>query len=607
MIYLLLLAALPQIAVSASYPVVADPQVPVPGLLNATKVELFDWMNFTDFNPHAFSYAMPAAGASPQGWCKIVLVVECRCTEGRQFDRSVMLSIGQSFLFFGTTSEPVSDQGPDWVVTTDVTDFSAMLLSAAANHSGVIELDSTVTPVYTGVISCKSHLDFFPASEPLYPKPRVPHTVVGLGNAQSQLSTEISFPAFVAFSEVYLSLFVQNQHDDEFYWSCLPTNLSGLVGTCGQGSVRFAQVFVDGELAGLAPSFPYIFTGGIDPDLWLPIPGARTLNIVPLRVDLTCFAGILGDGKTHTLNVSMAPVYNDWWVLGGSLFGYIDPQVKATNLVSNTLPAAYRAAETVISSTLVAGRDNSLQGWANVSYSIAGACTATVDRDESPETTVAAAVNMTFFNRQLYNSSGSAVSRESYSSSTVLQHMEFATETAITAAPSAGVPAVKTASTLRFPLKVVQKLFPDPQNQSQTNQFTLVEQAFGSSTESTRGGTPEFAAAVEVAVASQDTVVIDHSSSVRGVNQASTGRFTFADSDGSCWERVVESRNSTVVSTATACEALSWKSRPIFGGSEHRQSRPAAGAVDAPLGKAAPVRSPRKPVEPSQPSRFSRL
>src|SRR6202008_533633 len=53
------------------------------------------------------------------------------------------------------------------------------------------------------------------------------------------------------------------------------------------------------------PVYPWIYTGGVDPFLWEPIPGVQTLNFVPYRVDLTPFAGVLSNGQPHTLSLNV--------------------------------------------------------------------------------------------------------------------------------------------------------------------------------------------------------------------------------------------------------------------------------------------------------------
>jgi hypothetical protein len=93
--------------------------------------------------------------------------------------------------------------------------------------------------------------------------------------------------------------------NDEFWYTCVPTTLSGALESCAGGAFREGQVSIDGQPAGVVPIFPWIFTGGIDQYLWRPIPAVQALNFVPYRVDLTPFAGVLSDGKTHRVAVNV--------------------------------------------------------------------------------------------------------------------------------------------------------------------------------------------------------------------------------------------------------------------------------------------------------------
>ena len=105
----------------------------------------------------------------------------------------------------------------------------------------------------------------------------------------------------------YLDVFAQGQQGDEFWYTCAPNDVAAELENCGNSSFREAEVTIDGTAAGVAPIYPWIFTGGIDPFLWRPIPGVHTLNFEPYRVDLTPFAGVLSNGQPHTVAIS---VYN---------------------------------------------------------------------------------------------------------------------------------------------------------------------------------------------------------------------------------------------------------------------------------------------------------
>jgi len=64
---------------------------------------------------------------------------------------------------------------------------------------------------------------------------------------------------------------------------------------------REGEISIDGAPAGAAPVYQWIYTGGIDPFFWEPIPGVQALNFCPYRIDLTPFAGVLSNGQPHTI------------------------------------------------------------------------------------------------------------------------------------------------------------------------------------------------------------------------------------------------------------------------------------------------------------------
>ena len=105
----------------------------------------------------------------------------------------------------------------------------------------------------------------------------------------------------------YLDVFAQSQSGDEFWYTCAPDDVAGELENCGSSAFRESEISIDGQPAGVAPVYPWIYTGGIDPYLWRPIPGVHTLNFEPYRVDLTPFAGMLSDGQQHTVAMN---VYN---------------------------------------------------------------------------------------------------------------------------------------------------------------------------------------------------------------------------------------------------------------------------------------------------------
>jgi hypothetical protein len=90
-------------------------------------------------------------------------------------------------------------------------------------------------------------------------------------------------------------------------------------GLCGGGAFRELQVFVDGTLAGVATPFPVIYSGGLNPFMWRPIPSVEQFDIAPYLVDLTPFAGTLTDGHPHRIAITVANNEGFWPVDGDLL------------------------------------------------------------------------------------------------------------------------------------------------------------------------------------------------------------------------------------------------------------------------------------------------
>lgn len=309
-------------------------------------VQLFKDATFANFSPLVFHYAPPAACRGP--WAKVVFTGQFSVSAGRQYDRTANVFLGGANLFFGTTPEPRSSLSPSWTVQTDVTRYAALLRS---NQIGQVNLGNLVNSTYTGVITGSGTLTFYPGPS-LHGAGGHWNTsgvdmdswVYGLntGNAPAGLDTgtdRLSATLVPPRNLVQLDMDViaQSQGNDEFWYTCVPDDLSSQLQSCGGTGYRAVQVYVDGKLAGLAPVSPWIYTGGIDPYLWTPIPGVQTLNFHAYRVDLTPFVGLLDDGQAHTVSVGVAQA-DQYFSVAATLVGSTDPRqsVVQGGLIGNS-------------------------------------------------------------------------------------------------------------------------------------------------------------------------------------------------------------------------------------------------------------------------------
>lgn len=339
----------------AGYPITADPPVAHPNEppcvdklfnphtppLNPSGLPVGD---FADYSDHPFNYTPPKNCPGP--YAKIIFKMHFRVSAGVQYDRTGAVWIGGTNVFFGTTAEPGQNASPRWTIERDVTEYAPIFAQPSTGQASVYNI---VNSQYTGIIYGTAELDFYqsdkqspPAdvADAVYPLSAGPTGgYVYLDSASDQMSGTFSFPTNVRAA--YLDVFLESQGGDEFWYTCFPNDLAQKLNNCGNTAFREGEVSVDGQPAGVAPVFPWIYTGGIDPYLWIPIPGVETLNFKPYRVDLTPFAAQLDDGNPHTISVS---VYNDdnYFAANGALLVYQDhgsSQVTGA-LVTNGTPSA---------------------------------------------------------------------------------------------------------------------------------------------------------------------------------------------------------------------------------------------------------------------------
>jgi hypothetical protein len=330
------------VALGSSRSVTAEPPVARPAG-QPIVVPLFHDFTFTDYAPRPFLYAPP--GGHAQRWAKIVLVDDFSVSAGRQFDRSAEISIGHTNIYFGTTAEPSDNVSPAWHVERDLTEYAALFRVALP---GEITVGNTVDSKYTGVIHGTASLRFYPVARHAAP-PLVPDMVLplpangknGIGSADSPADTvSATYTLPTNTVRAYLDLITESQGDDEFWYLNVPDSLTATLKAGGGTAFREAEVTVDGRPAGVAPVFPWIYTGGIDPSLWRPIPGLQTLNFVPYRVNLTPFAGVFNDGKPHTIGVRIVNNQNHFQI-AGTLLLFRDPKQPVVHgaLTADTLTA----------------------------------------------------------------------------------------------------------------------------------------------------------------------------------------------------------------------------------------------------------------------------
>jgi hypothetical protein len=531
--------------IGSSNPITADPPVERPHTPPCT-VQLFTNEQFADFNTKDFNYAPPSECHGP--WAKVVFSADFTVTAGRQFDRTAQFLIGNMNIFYGTTSEPRAILSPSWHVESDITDLSAGLKAPQTGHAilgNFVGVSGGVT--YNGIIYANAQLDFYPADF-RDPAPRVADVVVPLPTASvgaftlnttaDQLSQSVTLPRNT--EEAYLDVFAQSQSNDEFWWSCVPSDVANELFSCGNTAFRETEISIDGKPAGIAPVYPWIYTGGVDPYLWEPIPGVQTLNFKPFRVNLTPFAGVLSDGNAHTVGISVYNA-NSYFLATANLLAFTDPHAQRTNggLLSDTLSAAPAP---VVSENLNTDSSGNIAGTVGVSsarnYSISGWTTTSHGR---VETTVTGNVN--FSNNQKFTINGTQY----------IQDIAQSTTMDVSTTSREGIFSTVDAKHYTYPFTfLIDEEFASDGSASELNTSNQVYQV---TEDKSLGLLPIFHSAVSNQVSSTDTDLFSTTGSFIGPsNASSTQTYKASNTLGYCYGRkLVSATNKLTAVDNVSC------------------------------------------------------
>jgi hypothetical protein len=528
-----LILSLPGLAQPTSTPVTADPTVPRPHSTPCV-VQLYSNFQFADFSPKPFTYR-PAAGC-PGPWAKVVLEADFACTAGRQFDRTAEIAIGHANVYFGTTSEPSAAVSPSWHVERDLTDYSPLFRKV---QTGEVNLGNLVNSTFTGVLSGSARLLFYPASRSV-PAPRAADVVLPLSTAaggavlldttSNELTATFNLPANV--EGAFLDVITQSQAGDEFWYTCVPDDVSDELFSCGGTAFREAEVAIDGQPAGMAPVYPWIYTGGIDPLLWRPIPGVQTLNFLPYRVDLTPFAGVLSNGQPHQVALSVFNANHSFQVTG-TLLLYLDSAARhVTGAV--TLNTLGNSPSPTVTESLTTAPDGSITGGISTQsardFTIAGFVNTSHGRVDT-----SIQQHVTFSNDQQF------IDTDTQFQQNIEQHTDLVS---VTQTSRRGVVTIAEKQ-FSYPLILDINVVVNPDGTEA--QTTTSDQVFESQQGQVGGGAP-FLGFVDNEVKSTDTLLIDASGSIiTGFQDRASSQSYFSRSTASaCYSRSIASANGTV-------------------------------------------------------------
>jgi hypothetical protein len=503
--------------------VTADPNIARPSSTPCI-VELFKNASFYDFNVENFSYTPPAECPGP--WQKVVLEADINLNAGVQYDRTANFWLGPVNIYFGTTAEPSPNLGPSWHIENDLTDYSSIFYTA---QSGQADIGNTLCCGLTSTIYASAALEFYPvpsgqstpqSADQVYALSAGPSGgTVTLNTGTDALAATFTLPANV--QGAYLDVYAQGQSTDEFWYTCVPNDVATELQSCSNTAFRETEITIDGQPAGVAPVFPWIFTGGIDPYLWFPIPGVQTLDMIPYRVNLTPFAGLLSNGQPHTVSLS---VYNadSYFSATASLLIYLDHNAtQVTGAVTqNTLtsPSPTVTENLHVNSNYIRGnvvvasnRNFVISGYANTSH---GKVT----------TKVSQTVN--FSSNEFFTITANQYLQE------ISQTSKISSTTSI--AGGKEQPEV-TTQTYNFPLNLdINELV---QSDGDINQTTTADQNYTATVNTTQNGQSVFSSSMVNTAQHQDTLEFDSSFNLLGnTGQSAAQQYNYSNSGGINYE-----------------------------------------------------------------------
>ena len=502
-------------------------------------VQLFSNLDFADFNPKFFTYTPPADCPGP--WAAVVLNADWSIDAGRQFDRTAEIWVGATNVYFGTTAEPSHDVARSWHVESNLTDYSPLFQTG---QNGRVDLGNLVNGTYTSVIHGSAYIQFYPLGE----RQQAPRTAdmvlpmsasssggtVTLNTSSDQLTGTWTLPTNI--ERAYLDVFSQSQSGDEFWYTCAPSDVAAELQNCGSTGFREAEVSIDGTPAGVAPVYPWIYTGGIDPYLWRPIPGVHTLNFEPYRVDLTPFAGVLSSGQPHTVAVNVFNA-NGYFSETASLLLYLDAgstQVTGevtTNTIGQPTPSVHENLH--VTSTDVRGRVTVrsnrgfiVEGWAQTSHGMV-------------DTKVSESIDFSNAQNYFVKTDGS-VFNQSVDQTTVIS------ETVI--ARGSGHDVAVRVRQASWPLNLSYDFTANPDGSF--NQETRLTQGLNRLLLNTWNGIPVFFSQYSDSVSPADDLAVNAQGVVTTTNQANREDYSYNDSSGSCWNETVKAAAGALTSVS---------------------------------------------------------
>ena len=257
-------------------------------------------------------------------WSRIMLKIEGRLYDpvyGRpvQYDRVLWIYVNDVPVFWGSTP-----QRYNWTVTADVTIFYSLFKGQVEVE---IWLPNVIAPSIgvTGRFLLNVTLLFYPGEKP----ENLPDLVLPLWKREV-LKKNVPTKSFTVevpsnATRAVLLMYTKGNGYDEFWYY--------------YGDLyREVRVYFDDNLVALVHPMHTIYTGGMSPYLWRPLPAVRAYAEEPTLVDLTGALPLIVGERNVTLE--MKGIYGGYWQIGVALLLWTtDKQVEYELVDYESIPA----------------------------------------------------------------------------------------------------------------------------------------------------------------------------------------------------------------------------------------------------------------------------
>ncbi|KAL9620778.1 MAG: hypothetical protein Q9160_004678 [Pyrenula sp. 1 TL-2023] len=310
----------------------------------------------------ALSYGKPFVGPYIPPPCEFnsVTMTLTVTSAGRQFDRLALMYLGDIEVFRHSTAEPTAD-GIIFKYTKDMTQYLSLWKEP---QTIIFDLGNLIDDTYTASFNTTLRATFFTQEDapetadlilPISAKRGSQNAASAFTFPADNATVVQTFPAGV--SRAIVSIAACGQSTEEFwYTNVLSSDTDTFTPSTGAlygfSPFREVQLYIDGNLAGVAWPFPVIFTGGVAPGFWRPVVGIDAFDLREYEIDITPWLTLLNDGLSHTFSIkvtglndtggqgpaTLSETVGNNWVLTGKIFLFEGSSNSTGNVTAGILP-----------------------------------------------------------------------------------------------------------------------------------------------------------------------------------------------------------------------------------------------------------------------------